>query len=202
MTFPSAVSDLLMCNASSMRMPLLSLFFRRSLPARSTRWSLPMTPPGGVLPPFKPFLIVTSIVKTVWLRDDVSFIDVASVALSRRPRSMMFRTSADEFTGSLARPLTKTMPSLSSRISSLSSYHWPPRSWMPPPPSAASSFNFSLCFVDCIAGGAVLMLRLPADLTPFSVVLLGVRMPRPNVSPRFFAAPWKMSDVFSVDGPW
>mmetsp|Transcript_26357 Transcript_26357/g.90632 ORF Transcript_26357/g.90632 Transcript_26357/m.90632 type:complete len:235 (+) Transcript_26357:999-1703(+) len=192
MTLPRAMSDLLMCRASNNRSPDDSDFFSLSEPARSTRCSLPVV---GLSPACDG--MTTSIVKTVCDRDDVSFILVASVARRRRPRSIMSKTSAHVVTRSLARPLTKTLPSASSRISSFNSYHSDAASlsladrsalWSSSPPLESASLSARR---PCAGGGAAAMgpalfvrRRPPAGASA-----------RPNVSALRLRASSKMSAV-------
>jgi len=60
-------------------------FFRRSLPAKSTRYSLPTrassAAPVGLVPPTRAARLVTVSITSTWLRLECSFILVAPYAL-------------------------------------------------------------------------------------------------------------------------
>lgn len=78
MHFPKVVISLFMRFASSKRFPLDSVFDTRSLPAKSTIFSIPLT--YFVSPPSF-HLWSTAIWITAWLRDDRLFSITASVLL-------------------------------------------------------------------------------------------------------------------------
>mmetsp|Transcript_36540 Transcript_36540/g.49421 ORF Transcript_36540/g.49421 Transcript_36540/m.49421 type:complete len:218 (-) Transcript_36540:415-1068(-) len=111
-TFPNAVSDELMSTASRMRMSSDLDFFSRSLPARSTRLSLPTT-----VPPVRKSEVVMLMVYTVWDRDETAFMLVSWVARSFSPSVTTVRATSFDDAWIVVTSLTKTFPFASSRIS-------------------------------------------------------------------------------------
>ena len=122
MTVPSAYSEVLMCFASSRRNPCAEApstaydFFEDSMPAKSTRTSLPVTdaptPPLPSLPllapppcaPPPPRRTVRE--KTACERDERRFIRIWATVRARLPRASASIAASMEVTFSSARPST------------------------------------------------------------------------------------------------
>mmetsp|Transcript_21824 Transcript_21824/g.56817 ORF Transcript_21824/g.56817 Transcript_21824/m.56817 type:complete len:232 (+) Transcript_21824:165-860(+) len=113
MTSPSADSDLLMACASLSCSPVEPLFLMRSLPARSTKLSLPLVTACVCR-------LVPSITKLItrWLRLDSRFIAVPATWRRCWPNSMASRSSLALVTSMVVAPCTVTSPLASFLMSS------------------------------------------------------------------------------------
>jgi len=117
MTPASALSDLLICEASRSRSPLVCAAFCRSLPAKSIRWKAALRERTAAPPAARSARSIVS-VKTLWLRLLSWFIAVAETRRFLAPAASSARAAATDVTGVSVSPSTYTPRALLSRSAS------------------------------------------------------------------------------------